>query len=95
VPTVANSAHAAGLSHFLYLLAINYDLSEEHVVYPTFERLAPTAKALLHHEAVILTLIPMNYNGRSSKLLSTATRILTFQKMARSYSQLAYPKYQM
>lgn len=47
MPTVANSAHAAGLSHFLYLLAINYDLSEEHVVYPTFERLAPTAKALL------------------------------------------------
>ena len=47
MPTVANSANATILSHFLYLLAINYDLSEEHVVYPTFERLAPTAKTLL------------------------------------------------
>ena len=47
VPTVANSTNATGLSHFLYLLATNYDLSREHVVYPTFERLAPIAKTRL------------------------------------------------
>ena len=47
MPTVANSAKDTIFSHFLYLLAINYSLSEEHVVYPTFERLAPAAKTLL------------------------------------------------